>query len=320
MSKIRHLEYYGYADQNVYSPVSSPDMSSVKKENIEQDKAINTLVNTSSANFDLVKDISGNVNTFIAKQDALDKMFNNTVTSTNGRLSSIESTNGVMCNTINKLIDSQELLEEQINAMKIHHHHHPGHDCSEELRKHIDDAHRHFGHIDRRMEDLADALHHKMSEEDAKYWFADKKETYTKNDVDKLVDESIKESEKDVKTWVEDKGYVSSSDMSENYISKLEMAGIKNDIIVTVKDSAGKVIDEKFKEYLNSVNSRITACNTRIDTFTKKLENLEKNINARIDAIENKTNAFNVDEDNNIHLSVGGKKVCLNDLLKKLLD
>lgn len=319
MGKIRHLEYYGYADQNVYSPFSSSEVITIKKENDAQDKAISNLTNDSAnkADLDLVKDISGNVNTFIAKQDAMDKLINSTVSSTNGRLSSIESANGVMCNTINKLIDSQEALEEEL---KNHHHHEHDHGCKDELRKHIDEAHRHFAHIDRRMDDLTDAMHHKLSEEDAKYWFADRKETYTKSNVDKLINENVKEAVNGTKSWVEDKSYVSASEMSENYVSKLEMAGIKNDIIVNVKDSAGKVIDDKFKEYLATVNSRITACNTRIDTFTKKLESLEKNLNARIDAIEAKTNAYTVDENGSMHLMVDGKKVCLNDLLKKLLN
>lgn len=73
--RIRHLEFYGYADQNVYIGLPNADLSDIRETNKEQDKEISSISSATKGKADLVmvNELSGKVDTFIDKQDKINK-------------------------------------------------------------------------------------------------------------------------------------------------------------------------------------------------------------------------------------------------------
>ena len=72
-NRIRHLEYYGYIDQNRYNGIFNLDLSDLYETNSEQDADIDELsgITQGKADLSLVESLSGKVDTFIDTQKSI---------------------------------------------------------------------------------------------------------------------------------------------------------------------------------------------------------------------------------------------------------
>lgn len=316
---MRHLEPYGYIDQNQYLPSSSVDLSDIHKVNAKQDIEIEEISSKtqSMVSVEMINALSGDVKTAFAKQDAMNKLFANTINTTNANVKSLTSAQTVMTSSINKLIDAQDTIDDKINALE---------NDVKDLQKtvsastsgisqYIKEIDFHLSRVDVDLQVLGAEVGNKLSRIDADALYAHKDdvytkaETYTKEEVDTLVGSSI--SDAATKTWTNENFY-NKTESDERFLKKVDIAEVEKTI--------EKHVEENVQESLDAIKMSLQTCQTRIDTFNKKVEDLADNILKRITLIESKTNAFMVDSNNKIHLTVKDQDVCLNTLLEKLLD
>ena len=105
--KIRHLEFYGYTDQNVYMGLPNVDLSDIRETNKEQDKEINAISGATSGKADkaTVDSLSGKVDTFMDKQDKINKWLAKGINKNRERIDKLESRDGEITDKINEIVD-----------------------------------------------------------------------------------------------------------------------------------------------------------------------------------------------------------------------
>lgn len=317
---MRHLEPYGYIDQNQYLPSSTVDLSEIYKVNAKQDTEIEEISSKTQTivSVDMIKELSGNVETAIAKQEAMNKLFANTINTTNANVKSLESASTVMTESINKLIDAQDTIDSKIDTMEkdIDLLNKSVSAATSGISQYIQDIECTFNRIDSDIQEINLELTKKIAKDDADALYASignvytKKETYTKEEVDSLIGGSTSDAAS--KTWVNEQGFLTETSGDSRYFKK--------DDISSIEETVEKTVEEKMKDSLDSIKMSLQTCQTRIDTFNTKVDNLSDNLIKRITSIEEKISSFVVDTNGNIHITVKGQDVCLNTILEKLLD
>ena len=109
---IRHLEFYGFPDQNVYVSETNGgcnvDLSEIINKNKEQDEEIKGLTNKKADEKDLLA-LSGTVNTMITTQSQINQELANAISGQTGKIQEITDSvneigdvvNGVVCDVHN---------------------------------------------------------------------------------------------------------------------------------------------------------------------------------------------------------------------------
>lgn len=101
---IRHLEFYGFPDQNVFNSITNVDLSGIKEVNKDQDREISEISGQTQnkADLGLVLELSGKVDTFIENQSLVNE----------GVIESLSS----MTDTINDIADLASSNEQAISG------------------------------------------------------------------------------------------------------------------------------------------------------------------------------------------------------------
>lgn len=317
---MRHLEPYGYVDQNQYLPLSTVDLSDIYKVNAQQDAEIGEISSKTQSvvSIDMLQELSGNVETAIAKQEAMNKLFANTINTANAKIKAIESTSTVMTDSINKLMDAQDTIDSKMDSMEkdIDELNKSVSAATSGISQYIQDIDNTFKRIDSNIEELNLIIPNKLSKDDADTLYANKdgvytkQETYTKEEIESLISSSTTDAAS--KSWVNEQGFLTETSGDSRYL--------KNDDAKTIANDIEKSVEDKMKDSLDAIKMSLQTCQTRIDTFNTKVDNLSDNLIKRITSIEEKISSFVVDTNGNIHIMVKGQDVCLNTILEKLLD
>jgi ABC-type transporter Mla subunit MlaD len=155
---IRHLEYYGFPDQNGYSSdINAVDLSDIIKKNKEQDEEIADLEGEKADEKDLLE-LSGTVETLISAQTE----FNNTVVET---FTDISSDINMLKDVDNEFATQLSAVTEGLNSL------------NEEFEDFSDKTNESISALTADIEDL--------NEKSDTY--ALKEDTYTKQEVDDLI-------------------------------------------------------------------------------------------------------------------------------------
>ena len=94
--RIRHLEFYGFRDQNRYNSASNLDLSDLYETNDEQDKDIDELsgitedLSEGKADIELVTALSGKVDSFIGSQEVANDRLVNAVKENADKIAKLE--------------------------------------------------------------------------------------------------------------------------------------------------------------------------------------------------------------------------------------
>ena len=114
--KIRHLEFYGYTDQNVYMGLPNVDLSDIRETNKEQDKEINAISGATSGKADkaTVDSLSGKVDTFMDKQDKINKWLAKGINKNRERIDKLESRDGEITDKINEIVANKFVISKNI--------------------------------------------------------------------------------------------------------------------------------------------------------------------------------------------------------------
>ena len=112
---IRHLEYYGFPDQNTYtSEINGIDLSDIREKNKEQDKEIQELEGEKAEKKDLLE-LSGTVENFIDKQDEINHIFYDAISGMSDDIEELKRIDDDFAEQLSAMTDSIDDILETID-------------------------------------------------------------------------------------------------------------------------------------------------------------------------------------------------------------
>jgi uncharacterized protein (TIGR02145 family) len=173
--RIRHLEFYGYADQNTYMGLPNTDLSDIRKVNREQDKEINSISGATKEKADAktVNELSGKVESFIDKQDMINKHLARGINKNRERIEKLEARDEEITNKINEIADDFDPIYENINSLsgKVD-------TLDAKLTNHINQESTFETEITRRVNNVENALGSKLDRCEADTIYAKKNDVF----------------------------------------------------------------------------------------------------------------------------------------------
>ena len=249
---IRHLEYYGFPDQNGYSSeINGVDLSDIREKNKEQDDEIQDLEGEKADKKDLVL-LSGTVENFITRQSEINQEFADAISG--------------MSNDINDLKNIDTEFAEQLSA----------------ITSGVDEAMDAIENLDERVDNVEDYLSG-LSEtvgeiiED----YARKDDVYSKEEIDEMMASGF--SEYATKEWVEEQGYITEEEADAKY-AKIEDL----EELASAVESAATDIDERFEEVnesIDEINDKVDGLSEDLSAFSEDVANAFSDVNEQISGI-----------------------------------
>ena len=270
---IRHLEFYGFPDQNSYSSdINGVDLSEIIEKNKEQDEEIQGLEGEKADKKDL-NELSGSVETLISAQTE----FNNTM---------VETISGIT-NDINTLKDVDNEFGQQISA----------------LTDGVNDA---IGAI-QVLEDKVNGIEGEISGinesiEAITEGYAKKEDVYSKEEIDEMISSGF--SGYATQEWVEEQGYLTEESGDTRYAkiedlqdlaSQVESAATDIDGINDAIDEINDKIDtlnNDLSAFSEDVSESISGINDSISRISDKIDNIENDIAETNEAVSANTEAI----------------------------
>ena len=249
---IRHLEYYGFPDQNGYSSeINGVDLSDIREKNKEQDEEIQDLEGEKADKKDLLS-LSGTVENFITRQSEINQEFADAISGMSGDIEEL------------KKIDTE--FAEQLSA----------------ITSGVDEAMDAIEILDERVDNVEDnisGLSETVNEiiED----YAKKDDVYSKEEIDEMMASGF--SEYATKEWVEEQGYITEEEADAKY-AKIEDL----EELASAVESAATDIDERFEEVnqsIDDINDRIDGLAEDLSAFSEDVANAFSDVNEQISGI-----------------------------------
>ena len=283
MAKTRKLEFYGYHDQNDYDSLSLADIDSLEKVNKEQDDNITTLssLTMSKADANDVARLNCKVNRFMCKQDKINKCLGN-------GMNTIGDKFNILSNNVTKVMDKIDslsgLTDSSISSLR---------NVTETLGKlsvkhdnDIKDVNTKVDGLSRKYEECKGEISSKLDKEDAFNTYAKKGSSYTKLEVDSMVDDANNKFA--TMDWVTNKHYITKAEADGKYTTndgaeelRKEFKDLKESLTIKCNGIMQGVVD-----FQSNTSNRIDTLNKRLDTYKLTLEELSN----RIDALERAIN------------------------------
>lgn len=277
--RIRHLEYYGYADQNVYIGLPNVDLEDIRETNKEQDKEIMDISGATKekADVELVNALSGKVDTFISAQTTINETLVNAVNTNSTNIEALQQRDVEITDMINELADDFDPIYDRLDEVD---------EKIDELSSKVDEYADFKEEATNKFNEIESELDEKLNKTEAEETYAKKSDVYTKREVDELLEESAEGAA--TREWVLNRGYITEVDADAKYASKAS--------VTALSDRVNDVQTDLYRQY-NSLNNDYTAfkvnTNARLDTFNTRLGTLETkhdrevaNLNDRIDNVQ----------------------------------
>ena len=280
--RIRHLEFYGYAHQNTYIGLPNADLSDIREVNKEQDKEINAISGATKEKADIVtvNELSGKVETFIDKQDMINKWLAKGINKNRERIDGLERRDEEITNKINEIVDDFNPIYDELGRISR-----KTDELDTKLTEHIAESEDFENRINDKVNGLEDGLEGKLDKNEAYNAFAKKTDVYTKREVDELIDNKTQGYA--TEQWVLNRGYITEVDADGKYASKARLNALE--------DRVGNIQTTLYNQY-NELNSDLsqfkTLTNGRIDTLYGRMDTLESKHERDIETITNTTNAI----------------------------
>ena len=275
MAKTRKLEFYGYHDQNDYDSLSLADIDSLEKVNKEQDDNITTLSSLTMTKADAndVARLNCKVNKFMCKQDKINKCLGNGM-NTIGDKFNILSNN--VTKVMNKIDFLSGLTDSSISSLT---------NVTETLNnlsaKHdgdIENVNTKVDGLSRKYEGCKEEISSKLDKEEAFNTYAKKGSSYTKLEVDSMVDDANNKfatmegvANEHYSTKAGADGKYTADDGAEGL--RKEFKDLKESLTIKCNGIMQGVVD-----FQSNTSIRIDALNKRLDTYKLTLDDLSKRV------------------------------------------
>jgi uncharacterized protein YoxC len=262
--RIRHLEFYGYPDQNVFTSLGNIDLSEIKETNKEQDKEIKDLTDE-KADLSLVLELSGKVDTFIDEQDEFNKSVVSAFSGMTSRITALEGRDEEITNKINELTDEVNASKIAIGDL--------GDSVSElnvKVDEHISGYNDFVESVNDKFEHVGETIEKKLDKDDADEIYAKKAEVYSRDEADSTF---LKEHQdishlatKDELASVEEK--VDSIDVN-SFAKKDDLDSLSGDF-ATFKTAT--------EDDINSINENLSGVTREVEKTSQEVSSLSGSI------------------------------------------
>lgn len=285
--RIRHLEFYGYADQNVYMGIPNVDLSDIRETNKEQDKEISSISSATKDKADLVvvNELSGKVDTFIDKQDMINKWLAKGINKNRERIDKLENRDEEITTKINEIVDdfnpiydNIENLSNQIN------------DVDNRLTQHISQESDFEEETNERLNALESNIDEKIDKTEAYDTFAKKSDVYTKSEIEEKFDDLS--GEYPTKEWVRNQGYITENEADSKYATKTrvdELDARVTDVQTTLNNQYSQ-LNSDYTQFKNDTNNAIDDIDDRLDVIEVKHTSDIENLTNTTDALQRQVN------------------------------
>ena len=251
---IRHLEFYGFPDQNGYSSSFANvdvDLSNLRKKDKIHDKEIRCLANEKADKKDLLE-LSATVETFIDTQSqynqaVVDELSG--ITSDIEKLKEIDNRYGEQLSALTEGVNNA-LCGVQNLGNRVD-------DIEEDITELSGKVETFSAETQNKLDEIDTELEKKFDKEEAEETFAKKEDVPTKDELEEILEDYAS------KEWVEEQGYLDQEEGDARYAKK-ETVDALND----------------------RVNSAVTDLNTKIYTVSGDLQSFSSSTNVRIGIIE----------------------------------
>ena len=311
--RIRHLEFYGYADQNAYIGLPNADLSDIREVNKEQDKEINAISGATKDKADLstVNELSGKVDTFIDKQDLINKWLAKGINKNRERIDGLERRDEEITNKINEIVDDFNPIYDELGRISR-----KTDELDTKLTEHIAESEEFENRINNKVDGLEDGLEGKLDKTEAYDTFAKKADVYTKREVDELIEDKTQDYA--TEQWVMSRGFIKETDADGKYASKARLNALEDrvgDIQTTLYNQYNE-LNSDLSQYKTVTNGRIETLYNRVGTLETKCDreiaNLQEDIAELTEDVTKNTN--DIYQINNVALPSKADKADLNTL------
>lgn len=311
--RIRHLEFYGYADQNSYIGLPNADLSDIREVNKEQDKEINEISGATKGKADLatVNELSGKVDTFVDKQDIINKWLAKGINKNRERIDSLEQRDEEITNKINELVDDFNPIYDELGNLSTR-----IDDVDNRLNEHLAETSTFEEETRERLNSLETDVDKKLDKTEAYNTFANKSDVYTKQDIDEKLEE-IGDTYA-TEDWVMSRGFITEVDADGKYASKSRLNALEDRVgnIQTTLYNQYNELNSDLTQYKTVTNGKIDAINDKLDTletrYDDEIADIQESIAELTENVANNTNDIN--EINNVSLPSKADKTDLNVL------
>lgn len=317
--RIRHLEFYGYADQNVYIGLPNADLSDIREVNRKQDQEINAISGATKekANLETVNEISGKVDTFIDRQDEINKWLARGIKKNKERIDGLERRDEEITNKINEIVDDFNPIYDELGRIS-----NKTDELENELDEHIAECQDFENRINSKVNELEGDIEGKLDKNEAYDTFAKKSDVYTKREVDDLINTST--SGYATEQWVLSKGYMTEDDADGKYASKARLNALEDRVgnIQTTLYNQYNELNSELSQFKTTTNNRIDILNGRMDTLESKHERDIENLTNTTNSIQRQVNQTEqaIRQINEVSLPNKVDKSDFNDLKSRVND
>ena len=248
---IRHLEFYGYPDQNAFATAGnvSIDLSDIREKNREQDEELDTLGDEKVDKSDF-NQLSGVVDTFVGLQTQfndviLDKVNNNT-------------------SAITAIHDWIEEFSDDISGYTS-------------VDERLDAVESGITQLSGAVEDIKDELDQKL----------DKDDSYTKDEIDEILSSYTGWDCESIAECVSGSGFITKDDADDMYVTNDELSAITDDLsnLASLSDRIDTV-SGNLETFSATTNARMGNLETRYQTFETNVTRKVNTISATVESFE----------------------------------
>ena len=255
---IRHLEYYGFPDQNTYTSLGEIDLSDIREKNKEQDEEIQDLEGEKANKKDL-DGLSGTVESLISIQSEINQGFSDAISGISEDIDSLKNIDdefaiqlSAMTDAVDELIGDMEDIDESITDIN---------NAVSGITESVSELGGKVDVLNDAVSGLSEDVDNFKNEVEENY--SKKDDVYTKEEIDEMVASGF--SGYATVEWVEAQGYITEDEADTKYATSDEISGI-TDSINALTDNVEALADD-FDSFKEETNGKIESINDAIDNL-----------------------------------------------------
>lgn len=265
---IRHLEFYGYPDQNAFATAGnvSIDLSDIREKNREQDEELDTLGDEKVDKSDFNR-LSGVVDTFVDLQTQFNDSMLNKVNNNTSAITAIHDWIEEFSDDISGYTEVDERLDDVESGIT-------------QLSGSVED-------LSGTVEDIKDEVEKKLDKDEAETTYAKKGDTYTKDEIDEKLSSYTEWDCDSIAECVSGRGFVTKDEANDMFVTKDEFSGITDDLekLATLSDRIDTV-SGNLASFSATTEAKMGNFETRYNTFETNVTRKVNTISATVESFE----------------------------------
>ena len=277
---IRHLEFYGFPDQNGYSSeINGVDLSDIREKNKEQDEEIQDLEGEKADKKDLIA-LSGTVENFITRQSEINQEFADAISGMSGDIEELKAIDTEFAEQLSAITSG---VDEVMDAIDI-------------LGDRVED-------VEDSISGLSDAIE-SITED-----YAKKEDVYSKEEIDEMISSGF--SGYATQEWVEEQGYITEEEADARYAKIEDLEELSGAVESAVTDIDGRL--EEINDSIDDVDDKVDGLAEDLSAFSEDVASALSEANDAIDEINDKISGI-TDDIADLVEAVSGNTAAIEDL------